>query len=838
MKPFKFSGAILIASIFLLNCITVSWAQSISGLASIKEATKSKGKVRVIVRLKTATPRPTEALLKGVRSTFSSTMSAAGVQDSEAIPGSALMVLTLNDQELQALERSGQVTQMFEDKAYPPSLNQAVPHVNGDDTWNLGFTGSGQTIAILDTGVDSNHSFFQNRIVAEACFSSTVPGQGSTSVCPNGQNQQIGQGAGKDCTNTISSCSHGTHVAGIAAGNGGDFSGVAKDANIISIQVFSKFTDQPGGASNCANAGRPSPCMLTYISDQIKALQHVRTLANTMEIASVNMSLGGGKSVSHCDNDPTKESIDQLRGLDIATVIASGNSSHTDGVGFPSCVSSAITVGATARFVDSVASFSNSSPLIDLLAPGVSIRAAVPGGGLGNKSGTSMATPMVAGAWAVLMQQNPTATVSDIETVLKDTGVLVTDNRNNVTKPRIDILKAAQGGGPQLTADMELELKGSPNEVSPGMDVAYTYTIKNVGTKAGEARLVSHITPEIEFKSVSANSCKNSPQDVVCELFTIQPQAHKEVTINYTVKQTSATLINHNAEVQSQDDSNSNNNTASIQTAVAPATVAGSHCLSPDVNIADNDNKGVSSMMTVANSTSATNLKVKLEVDHNWVGDIKATLRHIPTNTVITLLDRPGLSTSAFGCGKNNIDVTFDDSASEEANAACETPIAIEGNLKPVQTLASFAGADAKGDWKLNVADMDAGEAGKLKKWCLELESPGLPQVAIAPAPTKGNIQSANQEDKYAFTIQQPGDYQVVVTGNPQVQISVHSKDNPGTPVASGNNQTVISALGTGVYHLTVTPKDNQQTGDYQLQVHSLNQGSTSVAGLASTSDQ
>ncbi len=106
------------------------------------------------------------------------------------------MVLTINEQERQALEASGQVTQVFEDKPYPPALFISVPHIQGDKVWDLGFTGDGQTIAILDSGVDSSHPFLQNKVVKEACFSSTDPDEGSASVCPNGQGEQIGSGAG------------------------------------------------------------------------------------------------------------------------------------------------------------------------------------------------------------------------------------------------------------------------------------------------------------------------------------------------------------------------------------------------------------------------------------------------------------------------------------------------------------------------------------------------------------------------------------------------------------------------------------------------------------------
>ncbi len=72
-------------------------------------------------------------------------------------------------------------------------------------------------------------------MVAQACFS-------ANSSCPNGGTTQVGPGAGVPCTYAVNGCKHGTHVAGIAAGQGATFSGVAKGANLIAIQVFSRFT--------------------------------------------------------------------------------------------------------------------------------------------------------------------------------------------------------------------------------------------------------------------------------------------------------------------------------------------------------------------------------------------------------------------------------------------------------------------------------------------------------------------------------------------------------------------------------------------------------------------
>ena len=173
--------------------------------------------------------------------------------------------------------------------------------------------------------------------------------------------------SGLNCDSSVSSvCSHGTHVAGIAAGKGTTFSGVAKDANIIAIQVFSRFDDP-------AQCGGSAPCVMSYTSDQILGLERVYALRNTYNIASANMSLSGGSSTAPCNTASQKPIIDSLRTAGIATVIASGNSGQTSSIGSPACIESAVSVGSTTD-ADAVSSFTNSAYFLSLLAPGSSIQ--------------------------------------------------------------------------------------------------------------------------------------------------------------------------------------------------------------------------------------------------------------------------------------------------------------------------------------------------------------------------------------------------------------------------------------------------------------------------------
>ena len=237
-----------------------------------------------------------------------------------------------------------------------------------------------------------------------------------------------GPGTGTYCTSVPGSCRHGTHVAGIAAGRGAGISGIAPQARLISVQVFTTFTAR----EVCGSA---SPCIGSFNSDTLRALEWVRNHAVEFGIASVNMSIGGGRYSSYCDTDARKPVIDQLRALGVATVIATGNEYYGSSVASPACISSAIRVGAT-TLSDTVPFFTNEWSLPMLVAPGVSIRSSVPGGGFAALSGTSMATPHVAGAWAALKSLRPTASVDTIYQLINSSARSV---RGVYTYPRLDV---------------------------------------------------------------------------------------------------------------------------------------------------------------------------------------------------------------------------------------------------------------------------------------------------------------------------------------------------------------------------------------------------------------
>ena len=130
----------------------------------------------------------------------------------------------------------------------------------------------------------------------------------------------------------------------------------------------------------------------------------------------------------------------------MATVISAGNAGMV-GLGVPSCISTSISVGSTDNS-DAVQAFSNRSSLMSLFAPGLNIAtsSSLPANGFTSVTGTSPSASHVGGAWAVLKQRKPTATVTDILTALQNTGAPITTN--GFTKPRINVGAAAIALGP------------------------------------------------------------------------------------------------------------------------------------------------------------------------------------------------------------------------------------------------------------------------------------------------------------------------------------------------------------------------------------------------------
>ncbi|MDR2337012.1 MAG: S8/S53 family peptidase [Candidatus Nomurabacteria bacterium] len=335
---------------------------------------------------------------------------------------------------------------------------------------------SGYEVAVIDTGVNSSHLALLNKVVAEACFNSStngayVSGVKVESLCPNGDLSSTVAGAGQDCV--IDGCGHGTNVAGaIAMGkvtlaNSVVTSGVAPASKIIAMKIASEQSYiTPSSSSNPCEVDVTS-CIILYLSDIYSALDYTITLAQSRDkIAAVNMSLGTGAyaTVSACQSTfwatygTFKTAVDKLKALGIATVVANGNAGNGENQGkiaFPACVEGVVAVGSTSVDGSHMAYYSQNGALTTLLAPGGDGTDGtfgwmwLPKNGTQNiytgSQGTSFASPVTAGAYAILRSKYPNMSVDKITDLLTTTGTLLADSRSGydgLQKPLINVSAA------------------------------------------------------------------------------------------------------------------------------------------------------------------------------------------------------------------------------------------------------------------------------------------------------------------------------------------------------------------------------------------------------------
>jgi subtilisin family serine protease len=336
-----------------------------------------------------------------------------------AVP--ALAGTLLSEAALYALAGHPDVVRIDLDVGGTGSLAYSVPLI-GADLWHAsGITGAGVVVAVLDSGLDTDHDDLAGDLIHQECFlddDGLIDGSG---LCPNGSDRQSGPDSAED------DAGHGTHVTGIITSKGTHSSvGVAPDAQIVAIKV---------------TAGPSFSGVFYYFSEIVAALDYI--INSRPDVKVINMSLvTNALFAGDCDNSTSWTmagaiAIDTLRANGVVAFASSGNDGSGTEMAAPACLSNVISVGATDD-ADNVASFTDSNASTDVMAPGVGIVSTAIGNGTTAASGTSMAAPHAAGCAALFIQTGATVTPDAIEARLESSPVQVTDVTNGLTFPRID----------------------------------------------------------------------------------------------------------------------------------------------------------------------------------------------------------------------------------------------------------------------------------------------------------------------------------------------------------------------------------------------------------------
>lgn len=246
-----------------------------------------------------------------------------------------------------------------------------VSAIGAPAAWAMGYTGQGVKVASLDSGIDPNHPGY----LVGGGYAATGVVFGGTATW----------------TDDIPSCNgHGTHVGGTMAGKNGY--GVAPGATLFGIKVFSDVNGQ----------------CLAYTSSQIAGIEWA--VANG--IRAINISIGGSNPSAAYQN-----AIASARNAGVIVSAANGNSGTTPPL-FPGRAEYLLGVASVNQSLQR-SGFSNYGPTTDLSGPGEGVESTMPGGGYGTKSGTSMATPHVVGAAALVMSAEPTLSADSVMQLLR-----------------------------------------------------------------------------------------------------------------------------------------------------------------------------------------------------------------------------------------------------------------------------------------------------------------------------------------------------------------------------------------------------------------------------------
>jgi len=435
MKREIFLGGMILILFLIIYSLSfaTSESQKVSIESSIYQDAKINGSVEVVIKIKNDSLGERNNLIKKIG------------EKKISFSNDELIYAEVNSLDLDELQSNPSIESLSPERVFHLDLQDSVPLINASVSQKIIFeglnlTGQGETVCIIDSGVNYTHSdlggCYGNNSVSSNC---TIIG-------------------GYDFINgdfdPMDTLGHGTHVSGIVAASGG-IMGVSPGVKIVSLKVCNTAED----------------CGESYIQNAINWCINNATKFN---ITVISMSLGSDTLYSnYCNDQFLANPINNAITNNISVVVATGNDYNATAIASPGCIQNVTRAGSTTK-ADVISDFSNGWGLGLLLAPGSLINSTWINGAYQLNSGTSMATPHISAAIAILnqylKQNNRIMTPLEINSVLNSSGKTIYDSRNGYNFSRIDVYSALN------SIDIE-----SPNVtlVSPTNNLASTNQTQN-----------------------------------------------------------------------------------------------------------------------------------------------------------------------------------------------------------------------------------------------------------------------------------------------------------------------------------------------------------------------
>jgi subtilisin family serine protease len=382
-RPSIYVGAVI--SVLILLMFSTVYGQTGDKLRGIQTSGNLNRPHRVFIVFKSIPGEDDEDFVKGLGGTVKYAYRIVPAI-AAVIPEAAIEGLQRNPNVI-AIEAVGKVKAV--EDSYPWGISHIGSHIVHSNLLNKGY---GVRVAIIDSGIDYDHPDLASNYAGGYDFA-------------------------YDDIDPYDGHSHGTHVAGIVAAddNGSGIIGVAPDVELFALKVL----DDSGSG---------------WDYDVVAALDWIseyNRMNSSAPIRITNNSYAG----SDLNNTTVQAAFDNLASAGVLHIAAAGNSGtwfgRGDNVGYPARFASVVAVAATDSS-DRRAYFSSTGPAVELSAPGVNIESTVPGGGTALKSGTSMASPHVAGVAALVMatdMTNPTTVRDRLKATADDLGATGKDDQ-------------------------------------------------------------------------------------------------------------------------------------------------------------------------------------------------------------------------------------------------------------------------------------------------------------------------------------------------------------------------------------------------------------------------